>query len=571
MKSIDDIIRAARGDLEIDLILRNAHLVNVYSGEIYQTDIAIYDEYIIGIGQDYNAKEILDANGLFAMPGFIDAHVHIESSMVEVPEFAKAVVPLGTTSVVADPHEIANIFGYEGIRYMMDASKYNPLNVFYMMPSCVPSTSLETAGSQIRAFDIYPFLREKWVLGLGEMMNFEGVINGDEEVLDKLKLTTDKRLDGHAPGLTGKPLNTYIAAGIESDHECTTPEEALEKLRLGMHIMIREGSGTKNLLALLKMVRQENLSRCMFATDDRHPHDIIEEGHINYMIRKSIEFGIDPVSAIRMATINAATYFNLRKTGGIAPGNFADIVLVDDLAAFNVKMVFKNGSLVAKDGALVHQVTERPRASIRSSVNIKWLEGDEFRIPARGDTCHVIELIKDQIVTEKRIERPKIENGFVVSDPSRDLLRCFVIERHQASGRIGSGLVRGFGLKDGAIASTISHDSHNIIVVGVNDEDIMRAVIQLNKVGGGIVVARGGKAIETLELPIGGLMSNAPLEEVNNRLKKLIAETGALGSRLSDPFMQLSFLALPVIPKIKLTDKGLVDVEKFDFIDLFIG
>jgi len=571
LKNLKEIINAARGEIDLDLILKNVNLVNVYSGEIYPTDIAIYDEYIVGLGRQYHAKETIDLSGFYVMPGFIDAHVHIESSMVEVPQFARAVVPLGTTSVVADPHEIANIFGYEGIRYMMDASKYNPLNVFFMMPSCVPSTKLETAGSELRAFDIFPFLREKWVLGLGEMMNFPGVVAGEEEVLDKIKISNDKRIDGHAPGLTGIKLNAYIAAGIESDHECTTPEEAIEKLRLGMFIMIREGTGTKNLRDLLKMVSKENLHRCMFATDDRHPHDILEEGHINFMIRTTIESGIDPVSAIRMATVNPAEYFGLRKIGAISPGKLADMVVVDNLEKFNIVSVFKNGKLVAKNSESVYQIPERPRASIRSSVNIKWLEGSEFEIPANGKRCFVIGLIKDQIVTEKLIEEPKIENGKVVSDPDRDLLRCYVVERHHASGKIGYGLVKGFGLKSGAIASTISHDSHNIVVVGVHDADIVKAVIHLNKMGGGIVITNNGEVVDDLELPIGGLMSNQPLEIVNSKLKNLINATKKLGAKLTDPFMQLSFIALPVIPKLKITDLGLVDVEKFDFIDLFVN
>ncbi len=570
MKTINDVITAARGDVDLDLVIKNARLVNVLSAETYETDIAIFDNYIVGIGETYNAKQEIDLNGQYIMPGFIDGHVHIESSMLEVPQFARAVVPLGTTSVIADPHEIANVFGYEGIRYMMEASKYNPLNVFFMMPSCVPSTKLETAGSELRAFDIFPFLREKWVLGLGEMMNFPGVIYGDGEVLDKLKISSEKRIDGHAPELTGKSLNAYIAAGIRSDHECTTPEEALEKLRLGMYIMIREGTGTKNLLDLLQIVNKENLHRCMFVTDDRHPHDIQEEGHINFMIRKTIEYGIDPISAIRMATINTAEYFGLKQLGAIIPGNIADMVVVDDLNSFNIKKVFKNGKLVAENGAAIYTVPERPRASIRSSVNIKWLEGGEFEIPARGEKCHVIGLIRDQIVTNKMIATPKIEDGNIASDPARDILRCYVVERHHASGNIGKALVNGLGLKSGAIASSISHDSHNIVVVGIGDDDISKAVIHINKMGGGIVVANHGKIIDALELPIGGLMSNLPLEPVNLRLKNLITEAHKLGCLMSDPFMQISFLALPVIPKLKLTDLGLVDVEKFDFIDLFV-
>ena len=569
MKNLTEIIASAKGDHAIDLLIKHGKLINVYSGEIYKTDIAIHGEYIVGIGGNYRAQEVLDISGLFIMPGFIDSHVHIESSMVEVPQFARAVVPLGTTSVIADPHEIANVFGYEGIRYMMDASKYNPLNVYFMMPSCVPSTAMDTAGSELRAFDIFPFLREKWVLGLGEVMNFPGVLNGDKDILDKIKISSDKRIDGHAPGLTGMDLNAYVAAGIESDHECTTADEALEKLRLGMHIMIREGTGTKNLKDLLPMVTCENLRRCMFATDDRHPHDILNEGHIDFMIRTAIESGIDPVSAIRMATLNSADYFGLRHLGALAPGKLADLAIVEDLHKFKVKKVIKNGKLVAEDGKAIYELAERPPASIRGSVNIKWLEGDEFKIPANGSKCHVIGLIKNQIVTDLLIEEPLIKDGYIESDTKRDLLRCYVIERHHGSGRIGYGLVKGFGLRSGAIATTISHDSHNIVAVGDSDADIFNAVKKLNKMGGGIAITNNTDAIRTLELPIGGLMTSQPLEKVNEQLIDLIEYAHHLGSTLSDPFMQLSFIALPVIPRLKLTDRGLVDVQQFKFISLF--
>ena len=567
---LDRIIKAARGDSPVDLLLKNVNLINVVSGEIYTSNIAIDGQLIVGLGNEYEAKNVIDLKGLYASPGFIDGHVHIESSMVTVSQFARAVVPLGTTSVIADPHEIANVLGYEGIRFMMESAKYNPLNVFFTLPSCVPSTKLETAGSQLRAFDILPFLREKWVVGLGEMMNFPGVIHGDEEVLDKIKISTEKRIDGHAPGVTGKNLSAYIAAGISSDHESTTPEEALEKLRMGMYVMIREGTGTKNLRDLLEMVTPENSRRCIFCTDDRHPHDILDEGHINFMVKTAIEYGIDPISAIRMAALNPAEYFNLRKLGFLSPGNFADIVIIEDLEKFNIKMVFKNGQLVAENGKMEYESHFKPEVKIRSSVNIKWLEGDEFKIPAKSDCCRVIGLIKDQIVTEALEDHPKIKNGFVQSDVERDLLRCYVVERHHASGNIGKGLVKGFGLKKGAIASSISHDSHNIVVVGVNDEAIFKAVTQINKMGGGLAVVQDGKVIDALELPIAGLMSNEPLEVVNERLQKLNQKTKQLGCPLADPFMAISFLALPVIPKLKITDLGLVDVDKFEFVDLFI-
>ena len=567
---LNKLIKVARGDSPVDLLLKNVKLVNVVSGEIYTTDIAIAGQFIVGIGPGYSGHNELDLTGLYAAPGFIDGHVHIESSMVTISQFARAVVPLGTTSVIADPHEIANVMGYEGIRFMMESAKYNPLNVFFMLPSCVPSTKMETAGSQLRAFDILPFMGEKWVVGLGEVMNFPGVIQGDEEVLDKLKITTEKRIDGHAPGVSGKNLSAYIAAGISSDHESTTPEEALEKLRMGMYIMIREGTGTKNLRDLLRMVTPENSRRCIFCTDDRHPHDILNEGHINFMIKTAIDYGIDPITVMRMATLNAAEYFNLRKLGFLAPGNFADIVIIEDLKKLNVKMVIKNGETVAENGHLNYHPTFKPDVKLRSSVNIKWLEGNEFQIPVRGERCRVIGLIRDQIVTEELIETPKVENGFIQSDPDRDILRCYVVERHHASGNIGKGLVKGFGLKKGAIASSISHDSHNIVVVGVNNEDIFKVVAQINKMGGGLAVACDGQIIGVLELPIAGLLSPEPLEVVNEKLQILNQKTYQLGCRLEDPFMTISFLALPVIPRLKITDLGLVDVDKFEFVDLFI-
>lgn len=570
MIQLNEIIKAARGEKPVDLVLKNVNLVNVLSGEIYQTDIAINDEFVVGIGNHYDAKEEMNLEGLYAAPGFIDAHVHIESSMVTIPQFARAVVPLGTTSVVADPHEIANVMGYEGIRFMMDNAKYGSLNVFFMLPSCVPATKLETAGSQLRAFDIFPFLQEKWVLGLGEMMNFPGVINGDPDVLDKIKISAEKQIDGHAPGVSGRDLMAYIAAGIQSDHESTHPEEALEKLRSGMIVMLREGTGTKNLKDLLPIVNSENSRRCVFCTDDRHPRDILEEGHIDFMIKTAIASGIKPVDAIRMATLNSAEYFGIRKIGAIKPGNYADIVIFDNFKDFNIKLVFKNGKLVARDGEPLFEIPVQPQVKLRSSVNIKWLEGDEFRIPAKGKRCRVIGLISDQIVTEELIAEPAIENDLVVSDTKRDILRVFVVERHHASGNIGKGLVHGFGLKSGAIASSIGHDSHNILVVGVNDLDIFKAVIQINKMGGGLVVVNNGEVISSLKLPIAGLITDAPIEEVDKNMSELNQAARRLGCELKDPFMALSFLALPVIPKLKLTDLGLVDVDKFAFVDLFV-
>ncbi len=567
---VKELIQAARHQIKCSLVLRNARVVNVYSGEVVKSDVAVYRDTIVGLGSGYRGEEEVDLNGLYLAPGFIDGHVHIESSMVEVPQFGRAVVPLGTTSVIADPHEIANVLGYEGIRYMMDASKYNPLSVFFMLSSCVPSSPLESAGSELRAFDIFPFLRERWVLGLGEMMNYPGVLNAEPDVLDKIKIVTDKRIDGHAPGLSGAELAAYIAAGVESDHECTTVEEAREKLALGMYIMIREGSGTKNLHDLLPLVTPDNERRCFFCTDDRHPDDILHEGHINFIIRSAIKAGLNPVTAVRMATLNTADYFGLRKLGGIGPGKLADMVVFDDFDSFHIHKVYKNGVLVAQDGVPVYEMLVRKPAMLRSSVNIKWLEGEEFAIPVTGRRCRVIGVVPDQIVTQLIELEPTVVDGQVVSDPERDLVRLYVLERHRASGNIGKGLMTGFGLKRGAIASSIGHDSHNIIAAGISDLDIMKAVTTINKMGGGIAVVDNGTVLESLELPIAGLMSNKPIEFVSSRTRDLISACRALGIQLKDPLMTLSFMALPVIPRLKLTDRGLVDVEKFAHVDLFI-
>ena len=567
---LKDIIQTARGQKKADLVLKNANVINVFSLEIAQTDIAILGDVIVGLGKGYVGRKEVDLDGLYVSPGFIDAHVHIESSMVEVPQFTRAVLPLGTTSVIADPHEIANVLGYEGIRFMMESSKYNPLNVFFTLSSCVPSSPLETAGSELRAFDIFPFLREKWVVGLAEMMNYPGVLNGDPDVLDKLKIVNDKRIDGHAPGLSGADLNAYIAAGVQSDHECTTAEEALEKLRLGMYIMIREGTCTKNLKALLPLVTPDNERHIMFCTDDRHPNDILGEGHINYMIKTAVKSGLEPARAIRLATLNTAEYFGLHKLGAVAPGRTADLVVFDDFEAMNIKRVYKNGELVVFDGVPVYEPPARSKAAVRGSVNIRWLEGDEFSIPAGGKKARVVGIVPDQIVTESLEMDVTTKDGFVLSDVERDILRFYVVERHRATGNIGKGLIKGFGLKSGALATTIAHDSHNIIVVGVEDQDIFKAVSAINKLGGGIVVVNEGKVLDAIELPIAGLMSNKPLEFVSTRMNELIKVVHSLGVTLKDPVMTLSFMALPVIPSLKLTDGGLVDVGKFEHVDLFV-
>ncbi|HDK26955.1 MAG TPA: adenine deaminase [Candidatus Atribacteria bacterium] len=567
---LSETIKIARGEEKADLLLKNGKIINVFSGEIYATDVAIYKDKIVGLGKGYDANKIIDISNNFLCPGFIDGHIHLESSMVKVSEFANTVVPLGTTSVIIDPHEIANVLGLEGIRYMLESSKYAPLNVFMMLPSCVPASPLGTSGANLGVNDLYPLLDEKWVLGLGEMMNFPGVLKRDPEVLNKIIVSTDKCIDGHAPNLSGRDLCAYISAQIRSDHECTTVEEAQEKLRLGMYIMLREGSVTRNLNDLLPLVSLENSRRCFFCCDDRHPKDLIEEGHINYIINTAIKGGIDPVTAIRMATLNTTEYFRLRNLGAIAPGYTADLVVFDNFEDFNILKVFKNGELVAENGELKEIITKTLDVPIRSSVNIKWLYPEDFQIPVKGNRCRVIKILPDQIITEIDIEAPRINNGWVVSDIKRDILKVAVIERHHASQKISLGLVKGIGLKKGALGSSVAHDSHNIIIIGTNDKDMLNVGAAIAKMGGGLAISIDEKIADSLPLPIAGLMSDRPLSEVKEKLDSLYKISKDLGVVVNNPFMSIAFLSLEVVPHFKITNKGLVDVDNSKIVDLFL-
>jgi len=566
------LIRVAQGRDAADLLLANARIVDVYNQDVVAGGVAILEDRIAAVvppgDRAVPAVEVLDLDGACLAPGFIDGHVHIESSMVTIPEFARAVVPRGTTTVITDPHEVANVLGMTGIRYMLEAAKYNPLSVFVMASSCVPAGPMESSGAQLSAYDLESLMADKWVLGLAEMMNYPGVLAADAEVLDKLRAAGSRPIDGHAPGLMGLGLNAYAAAGIGSDHECTTQPEALQKLRRGLVIMIREATGARNLAALLPLVTAKNARRFIFCTDDRNPLHLLEDGHIDSMLRQAIGLGLDPLLAIQLATLNPAEYFGLHDRGAIAPGKRADLVVFDDLSAPRPRLVYRNGRLVARDGVLLpySRPEKLPTVPVSLSVPRSSLH---FRIPANATRVRVIQVIPDQIVTAAAEAEAKIDHGEAVADPGRDLLKLAVIERHTGSGRVGLGFVRGFGLRLGALASTVAHDAHNIIVVGASDDAMRAAVEVLLEMRGGLVAVAGREAAR-LPLPIAGLMSDQPITTVAGQLRELLALARRMGSRLGDPFMTLSFLALSVIPSLKLTDRGLLDVDRGQLVPLFV-
>jgi adenine deaminase len=564
----EDFIKIARGIQPAETLLKNVRLVNVLTGEIYPTHIALAGTRVVGIGDGYQAEHEINLGGRYVCPGFIDAHVHIESSMVPPREFARAVLPHGVTTVITDPHEIANVLGLEGIRFMLQDAKYGPLSMYVNASSCVPATHMSTAGAQLEFYDLAPLLYEPWVLGLAEVMNYHGVLNGDKRMLEKMRSFSGRVIDGHCPGLVGKDLNGYIAAGVRSDHECTTVEEAREKLRLGMTIFIREATNARNLRPLLDLIKPENQMRICFCTDDRQPADLLDEGSIDFMVCTAIAEGIDPVTAIRMATINAADYFRLFDRGAVAPGRRADLVVFSDLHNLRPELVFRGGKLVAREGVMLPWERPISKTKTRGTVNINWGKVD-LRVPADGKSIRVIGTIPDQLVTQQLIVKPRIENGWVAADPERDILKMAVIERHLATGNVGIGFIQGFGLKRGAIASTIAHDHHNLVVIGADDQSMMTAARAVADTLGGQAVADGDQVLAQLPLPIAGLMSDRPIEEVRDSAKKLIAAAQELGSNQHDPFMAMSFSALDVIPSLKLTDQGLVDVDKFEIVPVF--
>jgi adenine deaminase len=540
MDRLEELISAARGELEVDLLLEGADIVNTLSG-------------------------------LTLSPGFIDGHVHIESAMVTVPEYARAIVPRGTSTVIIDPHEIANVLGIDGIRYMLDSSRHVPLNVFVMLPSCVPATKLETSGAVLNADMLWPLMKDDRVLGIAEMMNYPGVIHRDQEVLRKIRLARAgaKRVDGHAPRLTGKDLTAYIAAGVTSDHECTSLFEAWEKLRQGMYIMVREGSAAKNLPDLLALITPKNARRFMFVSDDRHPADILREGHIDFMVKTAIMQGLDPILALQIASLNAAEYFGLRDLGAIAPGYRADIAVLDGMDSANVLKVFKDGKLAAVDGELTARL-EAATAPKSSAMRIGPIGAKSLEIRSKSSKARVIGVIPDQIITRSMVCDVKADDGIIVADTDRDILRIAIVERHHATGNIGLGLVNGFGHQAGAIATSVAHDSHNIAVVGIGSDDMLAAVMAIKKMNGGLVVVKDGQTRARLALPVAGLMSERYMREVADGIDDCIDAAHTLGCGLKDPFMTLSFLCLPVMPELKLTDLGLVDVNKFSLVPLFV-
>jgi adenine deaminase len=563
---LGELIGAARGDVEVDLVLRGGRVVNVFTHEIVETPVAVLGDRIVGFG-DLPAREIIDLDGRYVCPGLIDAHVHIEISMLPPPRFADAVLPHGVTSVICDPHEIANVLGVEGVRYMLDVSEGLDLSVFAMAPSCVPTSSMETSGAALKIGDLITLGEHPRVLGLAEMMNFPGLLAGNDEVLDILHRFPGRRLDGHAPALTGNDLQAYVGTGISSDHESVTAEEAREKLRLGMSVFLREASNARNLIDVLPAVTEHTARRCAFATDDRVPGELLRDGSIDALVRLAIRGGLDPVTAVTMATVNPAEHYGLRDRGAVAPGRRADLLVTSDLRAFPVELVFAGGRLVAHDGVRLRD-SVAPPSHLPGTFQVLWPR--DLRLAAAARKARVIGIIEGQLLTTAHVEEVRVEDGVAVADPDRDMLRLSVIERHHATGNVGMGFVRGFGLRHGAMASSVTNDCHNLIVVAADDDDGLLAARAVADMDGGIAVTAQGQVKAALALPIAGLMADRAPEAVADDLDAVTAAARLLGCMVPAPFMAMSFLALPVIPHLKLTDRGLVDVDAFAFTDVFV-
>jgi adenine deaminase len=555
-------LAVARGDEPADLVVRGGRVLSVFTREWLETDVAIADGYVAGLG-DYEATEELDATARFIVPGFIDAHMHLESPKLLPDEFARLVLPLGTTAVVADPHELANVLGTDGVHWLLDFSEGLPLDVYFMASSCVPASRFESPRRALTAGDLEGLLRRRRVLGLAEMMNFPGVIAGDPAELEKLALGGATHVDGHAPGVLGKQLNAYAAAGIRSDHEALTVEEGRERLRAGMWLLVREASMARNLQALLPLVREYGPERIALCTDDKDPDDIAERGHINGMVRDAVAAGIPPEDAVVLATLNAALWHGLSHLGAVAPGYQADLLVLPDLESFVPEVVLKSGRPIG--GIARSEVPDW----VKNTVRLEFRGTESFRIEWRdGATARVIGLVPDQVVTKSLVEEPTVRDGEAVADPSRDIAKIAVLERHLGTGRIGLGFVRGFRLERGALGSSVAHDAHNIVVVGTNDADMGRVVERLAELGGGIVAVDDGEVLAELPLPVGGLLSDLPLGEVVERSAACTEAAERLGCTGATPFLTMSFLALSVIPSLKITDRGLVDVDRFELVPL---
>lgn len=565
------LLAVARGDAPADLLIRGASVINTFTCEIGRADVAVFGGRVAAVGEPREAMETIDARGAFVTPGFLDAHMHVESTMLMPREFVRVALPHGTTGAVLDPHEIANVLGVPGIRLLMDDAATMPMELMWGVSSCVPASHLETSGASLGVRDLEPLFDDPRVVALAEMMNFPGVVRGVPEVLAKVALGLRRRIvDGHAPGLRGAGLQAYAAAGITSDHECTTAAEAIEKVRLGMTVFIREGSAARNLEALLPAVTPANRHRFCFCTDDRHPADLADEGHIDHVVRRAVALGLDPASAVAMATLHTARHYGKRDLGAVAPGCAADLLVLDDLREFRPRLVLFRGREVAREGRY-----EGPEAPARSGLPASVVRlpdgfgGASLRAPAApGGRIRVIGMDPHQLVTESLVLPARVEGGVCVADVGNDVLKLAVIERHRGTGNVGVGFVRGFGLRHGALASTVGHDSHNLAVVGTNDGDMVVAARALADAGGGQCVAEGGRVLAVLRLPVAGLMSDRPAAEVIAQQRGLLDAARSLGCPIHDPFMPLSFLPLVVIPHLKLSDRGLVDVDRFDFVPL---
>ena len=555
-------VAVARGDQPADLVLRGGRVFSVFTREWLEADVAIVDGYVAGLG-DYEAAEVIDVSGRYVVPGFIDAHMHLESPKLLPDEFARLVVPLGTTAVVADPHEIANVLGTDGVHWLLDFCDDLPLDVYFMAPSCVPASRFESPRRPLTTGDLEGLLRRTHVLGIAEMMNFPGVVAGEEDELAKVRLA--RHVDGHAPGLLGKRLNAYAAAGIRSDHEAITAAEGRARLRAGIWLLIREASMARNLNALVPLVREFGPEHIAFCTDDRDPDDIVDDGHINGMVRKAVAAGVAPEDALVLATRNPAQWHGLQELGALAPGYRADLLVLPDLEQFRPELVLKGGRPLGD--------IARPDVPewVRQTVRIAPFQAADLTVRSDGSEIRVIGLVPDQVVTEALVERPTIVDGLAVADPARDLAKIAVIERHLATGRVGLGFVRGSGLAHGALGSTVAHDAHNVVVLGTSDEDMLAVVRRLVELGGGNVVVDDGLVVAECPLPVAGLVSDAPLTEVIAQSRACNEAAAALGWIGKTPFLTMSFLALSVIPSLKITDQGLVDVERFELVPLAVG